>query len=53
METYPSICEYYFDWSLTYLAADSTINYLIDTKHVPSNMDEYFLALFSRIGHQS
>ncbi|CAF4985124.1 unnamed protein product, partial [Rotaria magnacalcarata] len=53
METYPSVCDYYFDWSLTYLVADSTINYLIDAKHVLPNMDEYFLALFSRIGHQS
>jgi hypothetical protein len=46
MGKYPSVCDYYFDWSLTYLVADSTINYLMDAQHVLPNIDEYFLALF-------
>ncbi|CAF3324921.1 unnamed protein product [Rotaria sp. Silwood2] len=53
MVIYPSICDYYFDLSLTYLISDSTINYLIEEKISPSNIDEYFLVLFSSIGSRA
>ncbi|CAF0855709.1 unnamed protein product [Rotaria sordida] len=53
MAIYPVLCDYYFDLSLTYLINDSTINYLINKKHILSNMDEYFLHLFASIGARS
>ncbi|CAF1367986.1 unnamed protein product [Rotaria sp. Silwood1] len=53
MIIYPSICDYYFDLSLTYLISDSTIYYLINEKTSPSNIDEYFLVLFSLIGSRA
>ncbi|CAF3443246.1 unnamed protein product [Rotaria socialis] len=50
---YPALTDYYFNLSLTYLIADSTIDYLIDTKNILSNLDEEFLHLFSSICSRS
>lgn len=53
MKVYSSLCDYFFDLSLTYLISDSTINYLTGIEHSQSSLDEYFLDLFSSIGSRS
>jgi len=56
LNIHPSISEYYFNFSLTYLISESTIDYLInsndDGKH-RSKFDEDFLYFFVCIGSRA
>ncbi|CAF2100937.1 unnamed protein product [Rotaria magnacalcarata] len=53
LTVYPALTDYYFNLSLTYLIADSIIDYLTDTKNILPNLDEEFLHLFSSICSRS
>lgn len=55
MQIHPLMNDYYFNLSLIYLTSDTTIDYLTNKndKISSSNIDEYFLHLFTSIGTSS